>query len=217
MDLPPPVLHPIEVQRHGDAGAPFTFGIGPTFSWRKDRGYRYLAEHDRTTELELLGTYDVLAPLPRLVIAVGASYRNYSGAGDQSLDFTQHAVQAELMPRFVLLPWLVPHARIAGGVVTSVVDIEGLDGPGFRDRDNGYMVSLGGGLTLRTPARLFENKSGHLASLGFGIAADAGYTFASAADFRAKQDDHGVARAPLSLGSLERKAPYVRLLFVARF
>ena len=218
MNLPPPRLHPIDVPRHGDAGAPFTFAIGPTFSWHSDRGYRYLNEHDRATDLELLGTYDVLAPVSRLVIAVGASYRHNSASGDHGLDLAQHAVQAEIMPRLVVLPWLVPHARIAGGVVTTVLELENGSSRTLEHRDNGYMFTLGGGLTLRTPARLFESSRGHMASLGFGVAADAGYTFAPAAEFRQKSETvHGVTRAPLSLGSLDRKAPYVRLLFVVRF
>jgi hypothetical protein len=218
MHLPPPRLHPIEVEHHGDAGAPFTFGLGPTFSWHNDRGYRYLSGHDRATDLELLGTYDVLAPVSRLVIAVGASYRHGSASGEQGLELAQHTVQAEIMPRVVVLPWLVPHARIAGGVVTSVVELDSGYSRAIEDRDTSYTFTLGGGLTLRTPARLFESSRGRMASLGFGVAVDAGYTFASAAQFGEKREQvHGVTRAPLSLGTLERKAPYVRLLFLVRF
>jgi hypothetical protein len=197
--------------------------MGPSFLWRRDQGYGYLTSHDRTVDFELFGTYDVFAPFPRLVVAVGASYRRFSGAGNSrtgtsNLTFSEHVLQAEVMPRFVLLPWLIPYGRLAGGLVTSRLQVDGYEAQALDMRDNASIITVGGGLTLRTQPRLFETRGGHLASLGFGVAADAGYTFASAAQFRSSaSESHGLAVAPLSFGSLDRKAPYVRLMVVVRF
>jgi hypothetical protein len=216
--LPPPQLRPLSPRRHGDAGAPFTFGLGTSFVWRRDPGYAYVAERDRTSEFELFGSYDVFAPSSRLVIAAGASYRHFGGTGDQALELTQHLVQADLFARYVLLSWLTPYVRAAAGLVTSRVQVGEGSAFDFDERDSAFAATLGGGFTLRTPARLFESRRGHLAALGFGIATEAGFTFAPAAELAAKSTrDHGLVQAPLSLGSLERKAPYLRIAAVIRF
>jgi hypothetical protein len=224
--LPPPRIQPVEdfeppPRRHGPAGGPLLLGIGPSFVWRHDPGYDYVTEEKRAAGVELFASYDVLAPVPALVIAAGLDYRRIAGTSrDDDVGVVQHLLLADVTARLRLGPsWLSPHVRAGFGLAADRARLDDESGETLlEERDLGWAASFGGGLTVRTPLRMFETRGGKLSSLSFGLSAEAGYTLAPEAEFRRGRDRHaGIARAPLDLGGLERRAPYLRVALVTRF
>jgi hypothetical protein len=225
--LLPPEKHPLRVRpprRHGDAGAPFAFGIGAALSWPEDDGYRVAGIGERHSNLDLFASYDVWQPVRPLVLSVGASFQALSSADDAQADLTQRTIQADLMARYSLASWLVPHLRASFGTVGTHFEVhdEGLRTDGadvtFEDDHWGVAGTLGAGLSLRTPTRLFETYGGRLASLSLGVLVEGGYTLAQAAqlDFRGDVTS-GLDERRASPGDLDRSAPYLRIQGVVRF
>lgn len=212
---PPP---PPEPRRYGRAGAPFALALGPGFMWRGAGGTRALTSDAANAGFELLATYDVWAPSPRLIVAAGIDTR-FEHLGDpDALAVWHRMVQAELQPRFQLTRWLWPHLRAAVGVVVTRFRLEDLDSFDFEDRDAHVASTLGAGFTLRTPSRLFETHRGRLSSFSIGLTLEAGYTYAKAASLEATPTaDSELARATFSLGELERSGAYLRALVALRF
>jgi hypothetical protein len=220
----PVIERDFEPRRHGPAAGPVLVGVGPTFAWRRDPGYGYVSSQERTTDFDMFASYDVLAPLPMLVVAAGLDYRRFRGFHDSSDDditVLQHLVMADLTARLRIAraSWLAPHARLGAGVARDRVKLNDDDGGSpIEVHDTGFVASVGGGLTLRTPIRTFETRGGKLSTLSFGVLAEAGYTLGQKAELRAAGSErNGISRAPLALGELERTAPYLRLAAVARF
>lgn len=224
--LPPPRLYavaprppPPPPKRYGPEGAPFSFGIGASFVYRDDVGYSRLGTSNPQRELDLFASYDVLQAGSRLVIAAGLGYR-VGAAGSESdlVAVTSHALSAELIARFKA-NWLAPHLRVAAGMVTSRLQLEDASAALLlEDREHGGLGVLGGGLTLRTPSRLFESRAGRLSSLSLGLLVEGGYIIAPAASYQGKpKGDSEVAQETLSLGSLDQAGGYLRLLGVVRF
>jgi hypothetical protein len=227
--LPPGPLPAIEREfeprrrRHGPMAGPVLVGMGPTFAWRRDPGYALVTAHDRSADFDMFASYDVLAPTPFLVVAAGLDYRRFAAfSRDGDIDEIQHLLMADLTARlrFTKATWIAPHARVGFGLSRSVLQIDDEHGAAATvdEHDTGWATSFGGGFTLRTPGRTFETRGGNLSSLSFGILVEAGYTLAPAADFRTGPSKrNGISRASVDLGSLDVKAPYLRLGVVARF
>jgi hypothetical protein len=224
--LPPPRIYavaprppPPPPRRYGPEGAPFSAGIGASFVYRDDVGYRRLGANNPQSELDLFASYDVLQAGSRLVIAAGLDYR-MGAAGSESdlVAVTSHAVTAELIARFKA-NWLAPHLRAGVGMLTSRLRLEDESAAlRLEDREHGALGVLGGGLTLRTPSRLFESRAGHLSSLSFGLLFEGGYIIAAAASYQGKpKSESDVPQQTLSLGSLDQAGGYLRLLGVVRF
>jgi hypothetical protein len=187
--------------------------------YRDDVGYRRLGADNPQTELDLFASYDVLQAGARLVIGAGLGYR-MGAAGSESdlVAVTSHAVSAELIARFKA-NWLAPHLRAGVGLLTSRLRLEDESAAlRLEDREHGALGVLGGGLTLRTPSRLFESRAGHLSSLSFGLLFEGGYIIAAAASYQGKpKSESDVPQQTLSLGSLDQAGGYLRLLGVVRF
>ncbi len=220
--LPPPQLYPITrprpPRRYGDAGAPFAFGVGASLLWRKDEAYKLFTASDPGAGLELFATYDIWTPFRGAIVAAGLSYR-FQGLGEERLDLSLHAAQAELMARFAAASWLWPHLRVAVGVNTTRFHVDdGASDLSYEDHTAGVASTFGGGFTLRTPSRLFETWGGHLSSLSLGLLLEAGYTLEEAAELEAKPTrSSDLARTTFPLGKLERNAAYMRVTGVVRF
>jgi hypothetical protein len=222
--LPPPRLYAIQprtpvARRYGDAGAPFSIGIGGNILFRDDVGYRRLGAERSQGELDLFASYDVLQAGRKLVIAAGLDYRFGQIGSEAELLVISHAVSAELTARFKAASWLAPHLRVGAGVQTSRLwlDDESAD-VHLQDRENSGVGTLGAGLTLRTPSRLFETYAGRLSSLSFGVLLEGGYVLAKAASFRARPRDEGeVPQRGVALGSLAQAGGFLRVLGVVRF
>jgi hypothetical protein len=218
--LLPPRLTPIQPpRRHGDAGGPWALGMAVDVSWRDDPGYHYVTRHRASGEFELFASHDVLEIGRPLVVSAGLSYRHFGSKAQSDLSLDQHALQGDLVARVTAASWLFPHVRASFGVVTSKLELDSDQHDiSLTVHDTNWLATFGGGATLRTPARLFESRRGKLASLSFGIILEGGYVLAPAADFHQRgSHGEGIARAPLSLGLLDRKAPYLRIGMVTRF
>jgi hypothetical protein len=223
--LPPPRLYavpprppPPPPKRYGSEGAPFSLGVGASFLYRDDVGYGRLGADNPQTELDLFASYDVLQVGSRLVIAAGIGYRFGGHGGENAVLVTSHAVSAELIAR-VKANWLAPHVRAGAGLFATRLQLQDPSADlELEDREQGALGVLGGGLTLRTPSRLFESHAGYLSSLSFGVLVEGGYILAGSATYQGKPDADGdLPQQSLALGSLDQGGGYVRVLGVVRF
>jgi hypothetical protein len=116
--------------------------------------------------------------------------------------------------------WLWPQLRLALGAIDTRFRADHLaaDDHHYRGHDTHLVGTVGAGVTLRTPARLFETERGRAASLSLGVLLDGGYTFAREATMTATpQGDGDIARTGFALGGLARSGAYARVVMVARF
>jgi hypothetical protein len=186
--------------------------------WNDDAGYRR-AGGDRRPQFDVMASYDLLQPTKHLVVSLGASLRR-SQSEDDDLSIGDNTLQGELIARLASSSWLWPHARASVGAAWTRVELKDAGvGGNLEDRDVGLASSFGGGLTVRTPARAFETRGGHLASLSLGVLCEAGYTLAKDATFVATPSggEADLERGSVRLGSLSRSAPYLRIMALARF
>lgn len=215
---PPPRPEPKPPRRHGRAGAPFALALGAGFMWRGASSQRALTDDASNAGFELLATYDVWAPTPRLIVAAGLDLRTERIGDPDALAVYHRTVQAELQPRIQVTRWLYPHVRLAVGVVSTRLRLEDASGLDFTDRDAHVAGTLGAGFTLRTPARTFETYAGRLSSLSLGLTLEGGYTLAPEASLRAEPSaDAEIARTTFSLGTLKRSGAYLRAMIALRF
>jgi len=138
---------------------------------------------------------------------------------------TTHVAYAGATMRWVLLDWMQPHLRLAGGAAIIDAQLQAAgntfhDGAGgvFEDMISPY-GSAGLGFLLRTPTRLFENRRGRYASLSFGLMVEGGYTLAAPVDVALEGPKPGARGIPVAepeLGELERSGPYIRVSLVGR-
>lgn len=203
----------------GDARAPFSFGVGGGVVWNRDSAYDKTDTGGSTPQFDVMLSYDVLELTPRLVVSLGVSHRRGFAESDVYA-ITDNTLQAELLARFTGASWLWPHARASVGGAFTRLEVPNIGDAGTIEANNAALASsFGGGLTLKTPTRAFENRNGTFASLSFGILVEGGYTLGKAAAFSGTlsggTDD--VARSKVRLGSLDRNAPYLRVLLVTRF
>ncbi len=213
----------------GDAGAPFMLGVGVGFGWPSDSGYAVAGLGSRHNRFELLGAYDVWQPVKKLVLSAGGSFRALTGGEGSTATIKERAIQADVLARYALLPWLFPHLRAAFGAVGTKLSMEDSIGyssadvdqrVSYEDKDWAPIGTLGGGFTLRTKARGFETYRGNLSSLSLGVLVEGGYSLASAAKLRltpTTQPAPGIDLKTAALGSLDRSGPYVRVAGVVRF
>ncbi|HEY6881599.1 MAG TPA: hypothetical protein VI299_26415, partial [Polyangiales bacterium] len=76
--LPPPQLHPLRPPAprvYGDAGAPFSLGIGGGLAWRHEDHARF-GTQDGSGALDVFASYDVWAPSRVFVLSAGLSFRH---------------------------------------------------------------------------------------------------------------------------------------------
>jgi hypothetical protein len=220
---------------HGDAGAPFAVGISLDSSFYPDPSYDVYADDDATARYGLWVAYDVAMLRSDAIVAVELGYGKESEdehvLGGLTTHLDTHLAHAGVQLRWVPLAILQPHARLAGGAAFLDADLRE-DNAVYEDGSTGIFdgelfdslvspfASLGLGVTLRTPTRLFEDRQGRLASLSAGIMLEGGYTLAAPVDVALDgpgPSDQGIALAEPGLGELERSGPYVRGSVVIRF
>jgi hypothetical protein len=208
-----------EKRRYGDAGAPFAIGMGGAIRFRSDAGYQKLHAGDHQTELDLFASYDVYQPVRRIVIAAGLNYRNAQLGDDQTVAINTNAIQADVIARYTLTTFLFPQIRAGVGAQLSRIDLEDSSGQfSAHDHSASASGSIGAGLTIQTPRRLFETRRGRLASLSLGVLVEGGYAFAAAANYHLKvSSDSDLADSEIALGKLDLGGPYLRINGVVRF
>lgn len=222
-------------QVHGDAGAPFAFGVSLDSSFYPDASYDVYADDDATSRLGVWAAYDVATlrtdAFLALELGYGAESEQASVLGGHRTQLDTHLAHVAAQLRWVPLAILQPHARLAAGAAFLDAELRE-NGTTYEDGSTGILgddlfdslispfASLGLGVTLRTPTRLFEDSRGRLASLSAGLMFEGGYTLAAPVDVALDgpgPNDQGIALREPGLGELKRSGPYLRGSIVARF
>jgi hypothetical protein len=213
-----PLVEPRK-RRYGNAGAPFTIAVGGALRFRSDRGYRQLHAQGLQREFDVSASYDVFQPVRRVVIAAGLDYR-LGFLGDQdSFEVATHAVQADVIMRYTATTWLFPQLRAGVGAQLARAQLRD-ESAEFRaqDRTASAAGSVGAGVLVQTPRRLFETHNGRVSSLVLGLLVEGGYAFAREADFKLKvKSNSDLPNLPIAVGKLPLGGAYLRIAGVVRF
>jgi hypothetical protein len=219
--LPPPILSPVtpEKRSYGDAGAPFSLGVGGVLIWRNEAHERF-GNQKTNGGLDLFASYDLWAPArSTFVVSGGASYRRDRRQRTELADLTDHLLTAELTGRMRATSWLWPHVRAGVGVAITHVSVkDALADLKFSDRDTHVAGSFAAGFTLRTPTRALEDHRGRRASLSLGVMFEGGYTLAPDASLRPEPEERGDIRRSSPGGfKAETRGAFLRILGLIRF
>jgi hypothetical protein len=224
---PPAEPEPAGPRQYGDAGAAIAIGVSFDTPFYTKASYDLFADKDVANRFGVWAAHDIAALRSDTFVALelgwGTEHEQDANlrAGTLSTELTTQAFYGGAQLRYVPLPWLQPHARIAGGAQYVRMQLTS-SSPAVTFKDNGVTPfgSLGLGVTLRSPSRLFEDLRGHLASLSVGLMLEGGYTVAKALDLSLSGPGPGARGVPIvepKLGHLERSGPYARASIVVRF
>jgi hypothetical protein len=216
---------PVERRASAEEARPdFSLALSLDSLFQDDPGYDLFDDDDVSSRLGLWASYDIarLAPGLTLAIEVGAGFESHEHAiwDDQlesELDSQTFSAGASL--RYDLLSWLAPQLRAAGGVSLFQFELAGGNDMDFEDDAVSGFGSLGAGVLLHTPERLFENKQGGFASFQIGVLIEGGYALRSPVEVELESETPALA-IPLeqaSLGELTLAGPYIRSSLLVRF
>jgi hypothetical protein len=121
--------------------------------------------------------------------------------------------------RYLLLPFLEPHVRLAAGLESLGASVRSDTGESFERTAHPIFGSLGAGFSLHTLPGALTRKRGGLGTLVVGAIVEGGYTVAQSVDL-ALAPAGAAPRAQTettSFGTLERSGPYVRIAADVRF
>jgi hypothetical protein len=219
-----PAAAPVEVV-HGNAGSAWALGASIDAVFHNDRGYGLFANDDVAPRFGLWLGHDLFSFSRQLILAAelgwGVESESQTGlfAGVVNTNLVTHTFFGAASLRWQLLPWLQPQARLALGASAVHMELTSFAEPTDRANALSPMGSLGAGVFLRTPTRLFENARGELASLSFGVLVEGGYALRGPVDFSLTQQ-HGARQIPVSaakLGELGLSGAYIRTSLVVRY
>jgi hypothetical protein len=202
----------------------FSIALSLDSLFYNDPGYDLFDDNDVSSRFGLWGSYDVAELAPRTVLAIelGAGFESHEqavweGQLQSELDSQTFSVGASL--RYGLLSWLDPQLRAAGGLSLFAFQLKTDDETGFEDHAVSGFASLGAGVLLHTPERLFETKQGSYASFEVGFLIEAGYALRSAVEFELDSESSAlpIALTQASLGELALAGPYIRSSLLVRF
>lgn len=212
-------------REYGDAAAAIAVAVSLETPWNHDIGFDLFSDDDVSTRFGLWATYDLLAIHDDVFVAAGAGVdfesldENNLLSGQLSTDLDAVIGYATAVVRYVPVAWLQPHVRLSGGAERVIVKLD-FAGERFRDEGTLPFASLGAGITLRSPTRMFESRRGTFAALSFGLMIEGGYALVS--PLQVTLDGEGPAERDIALeeselGELERSGPFMRVSLVARF
>ncbi len=212
-------------REYGDAGAAIAVAVSLETPWNHDIGFDLFSDDDVSTRFGLWATYDLLAIHDDVFVAAGAGVdfesldENDLLSGQLNTDLDAVIGYATAVVRYVPVAWLQPHVRLSGGAERVIVKLD-FAGERFRDEGTLPFASLGAGITLRSPTRMFESRRGTFAALSFGLMIEGGYALVS--PLQVTLDGEGPAERDIALeeselGELERSGPFMRVSLVARF
>jgi hypothetical protein len=192
--------------------------------FRDDPGYDLFDDNDVSTCLGLWASYDLVQVAPRTVLAieVGAGFESQEQALWQGLletELDSQTFSAGVSLRYALLSWLDPQLRAAGGLSLFQFDLNTQNEGNFEDHAVSGFGSLGAGVLLHTPERLFESKQGTFASFEFGFLIEGGYALRSPVELELERETSPLAieLTQASLGELALGGPYIRSSLLVRF
>jgi hypothetical protein len=192
---------------------------------RDDVGYEHFRDGDRALRIGLFAVRDVVTIAPKVIgsIEVGVGFEQDRAPGllgsSGGADLDSQTYYGAFSVRWDAVPFLSPHVRAAAGASLFQFDLPGRSDTFETDHEVSGFGSLGLGLLLHTPPRLFESRSGKFSSFGLGILIEGGYALRSPVDFalHAKGDSRRIAVVDAELGRLDLSGPYLRICLVTRF
>ncbi|MFI5307339.1 MAG: hypothetical protein ACHQ53_08305 [Polyangiales bacterium] len=218
---------PAGPRRYGDAGSAIAIGVSFDTPFYTKASYDLFSDKDVANRYGLWAAHDIAALRSDTFVALevgwGTEHEQDGNlrAGTLGSELTTHAFFGGAQLRYVPLPWLQPHARLAAGAQYLKMQLTS-SSPTVAFKDSGWtpFASLGLGVTVRSPTRLFEDGQGHLASLSVGLMLEGGYTLAQPLDLSLSGPGPGARGVPIvepKLGRLDRSGPYARASIVVRF
>jgi hypothetical protein len=148
------------------------------------------------------------------------SQDNLFGGAITRTELRSHNAYGGLSVRYGLVSFLDTHVRVAGGA--SILDATVRPSGVSSTLEAGGVApygTLGGGLSLHSPAGALETAGGNLRSVVAGITVEGGYQLGSDLDLTPTPtgDTGRIPTTYMSLGKLERSGPYLRTSLVVRF
>lgn len=194
--------------------------------WYTGPSFDFFSERDAATSPGLSLGYSLWIAEPlSLVPELGWGTNEVSedglfGGAISRTKLKSHNVYGGLSLRYGLVSFLDTHVRVAGGasIIDTSVEPSGMS-PGLETEGVAPYGTLGGGLSLHSPAGALETATGGLRSVVAGITVEGGYQLGSDLDVTPTPtgDAGRIPTTYLSLGKLERSGPYLRTSLVVRF
>jgi hypothetical protein len=215
---------------HGDAGAALAVALSVELPFHSDDGFGLVSEEEVAPRIGVWASYDLLALGSDAFIAAGLGFEMESAENDNVFggqlqsSLTAYVPYATAVLRYVPIDLLQPHVRLSAGAQLTNVELQigssVYESTDFSDQDVLPFGSLGAGITLRSPTRLFETRRGRFSSLSLGLMLEAGY--ALVAPLGVTLDGEGPAKGDITLveselGEITRSGPFFRTSIVARF
>ena len=221
-----PATEPEAPQRYGDAGSAIGLGLSLDAVFHSDVGFRLFDQSKASTRFGMWVSHDLamLSKVAVLSAELGFGVEANDGNADYNNDVLPMHLHTStfhgaLSARWNACSFFAPHVRASGGV--SVLDLDVASSGDTHDTDRAVsgFGALGVGFLVHTPPRLFENRSGHLASLKLGVMFEAGYALRSSVQFALENHApaRGIAVVNAGLGQLDLSGAYLRTSLVARF
>ena len=206
-----------------EARPQFSLALSLDSLFRDDPGYDLFDDNDVSTRFGIWLGYDLVQLAPRTVLAIelfggGENQEQAIWGGELQNELDSLTFSAGASLRYALLSWLDPQLRAAAGFSWFAVELD-TNETRFEDHAFSGFASLGAGVVLHTPARLFETKSGGFASFEIGFLIEGGYTLQAPVEFALEGDSSAsaIALTDASLGELSLAGPYVRSSLLVRF
>jgi hypothetical protein len=199
---------------------PFAVYLNVEPQWNTDAGYDLFDDDDVGTEVGLGLSYDVLelAPDVALVAELGWGMTSQEqgylfGGAFTGTELDLHRFSAAVSAHYRVLPWVGPHARVAGGVSLLDASFEGRESDErFEDSGTSPFLRLGGGVSAE------QSLGEHIAA---GVLFEGGYTLAQGVALklepRSDSDRDGIDTRYADLGTLSLSGPYLRIAALIRF
>lgn len=208
---------------HGDPRARWTLALSLDSLFYTDSGYDLFDGDNVSSRIGAWAGYDLAQLAPRIALAVelgfGAESREQGiWGGGLRTELESQTFSAGVSLRYALVSWLDPQLRASAGVTRFAFGLD-TNAERFEDHALSGFGALGAGVLLHTPARLFENKRGHFASVSLGLLIEGGYALRSSIDVNLsrKAGDHAIPVTEAELGELALSGPYVRSSVLVRF
>ena len=198
---------------------PVALSLDLETTWRLDQGYRLFSSSRTASKTGVSLSYDVTRAAGAPLLALGVGYHGESSNGDWAngrvgLDVASGSLSAAL--RWPVLSWLEPQLRVAADLTRARFWIESREAA-LVDSAWSAGASAGAGLRLRTGTARIAAMPGRARFALAGII-EGGFHVGQPLSFAARRQatvttptDDRISAAPVTLGSLGRSYPYLRL------
>lgn len=197
----------------------FAIALQGQAQWLRDDAAKRLAGTHAPTSAGVTAQAELLRPTPNVGLRLDLGWTTSSASNGQDVGRVQHletdVVELGLSARYALFPWLLPYARVGGGVGWDKVTV-GTGTASLHDHQRFGEGVAGGGIAVRSPGIRFW-RSASAPYVGLTAQLEGGYRVASGSDFSLESSPAGRAEDTLPtsrvrLGRVDRSAPYVRLM-----